>query len=96
MDKITSGLDHVTNNLIKPSDDENYSQMYVILISSHIYRDYVGEEYVLEMFDCYEDFFDHIVNLYNQWQYWDDIKSPQVPWIESYQMFLKWKNPVTL
>ena len=82
MDKITSGLDHVTDNLLKPSDDEKYSQSYVILITSHLYRDYVGEEYVKEMFDCSEDFFDHIVNLYNQWQYWDDINSPQVPWIE--------------
>jgi len=92
MDKITDGLEHVTANLYK----EPYGTHYTVLICSHIYRDYVGEKHFEDMFDCYEEFYDHVVNLYNQWQYWDDIKSPQVPWIESFKMFLAWKNPVTL
>jgi len=83
MEKITSGLDHVTANLY---ETELYSQHYTVLVCSHILTSYGIE------FDNFEELYSETVKLYNQWQYWDDIKSPQVPWIESFKMFLKWKD----
>jgi len=83
MEKITSGLDHVTANLYEHT---MYGKDYMILCCSHILTSY-GIEY-----DDFEHLYDETVKLYNQWQYWDDIKSPQVAWIESFKMFLEWKD----
>jgi len=65
-----------------------YGDRYHLMVAQDLLRCHLGELEWQRRFDDYEEMFAFVVDVFKNWQYWDEISHVDEPWIESFTEYI--------